>query len=161
MLPLSLWLKLVHVVIAFGFTAGLVGRTFAYRQAKQSSELRELSLAITLAERFDSLLVIPGGFGILLSGLLTMWSEQLPLLAPGYLWLSISLGIVLLNFALVPLVFLPRRKRFRAAFAEARQRAALSPELGAALADPTLRLARTFESIGLFIVVALMVLKPF
>ncbi len=159
-MPLFLWLKLLHVLASFAFVAGLIGRGFALRQTKHSEKLDAVTAALAIAERLDQLLVIPGSFVLLLSGLLTMWSEQLPLFARGYYWLSISLGIVLLNFALVPTVFLPKRKRLRAALARARAQDALTPELAAALDDPLLALVRRLESVGLVVVVVLMVVKP-
>ncbi len=154
------WLKLLHVLAAFAFVAGLVGRGFALAYARRCERFAALQAALAIAERADQFLVIPGSFVVLLSGLATAWSEGLPLFARGYYWLSISLGVVLLNFAFVPAVFLPRRKRTRAALARAEPRAEITPDLHEALRDPVLLLTRRVESILLLLVLVLMVLKP-
>ena len=61
----------------------------------------------------------------------------------------------------MPTVFLPRGKRFAAALEAAEAEGRVTPELGAAFADPTVRLARLLEMGGLAVVIMLMVVKPF
>jgi hypothetical protein len=49
---------------------------------------------------------------------------------------------------------------FEAALSDARARGVVTSELRAAFADPAVRSARTFEVVGVAVIVALMVLKP-
>ena len=72
-----------------------------------------------------------------------------------------SLVLYLSIMPLVPLVFLPRGRVFEAALADARQRGTVTPDLSAALRDPQVAFARTYEAAIVGVVVALMVLKPF
>lgn len=63
--------------------------------------------------------------------------------------------------ALVPTVFLPRGRAFERALEEARAAGSVTPALRDAFRDPQVRAARGFEMIGIAVIVALMVLKPF
>jgi hypothetical protein len=66
-----------------------------------------------------------------------------------------------LLFPLVPLVFIPRGKRFEAALQDAVAREEITPELREQMADPMVRAAHLAEMIGVVLIVVLMVFKPF
>jgi hypothetical protein len=72
-----------------------------------------------------------------------------------------SLILLLSPLPFVPLVFLPRGKRFAAEMATARAQGVMTPGLRAAFADPMVALARRWEFISVGLIVVLMVLKPF
>jgi hypothetical protein len=153
-------LKLVHVAIAFGFIAGLVGRWILLGSAARATEVESAYQLSQAAAPFEKL-VIRGGNLILPTGLLTA-------LAQGYPWLGLTTGCMLLSVVLllsviplVPLVFLPRGRVFEGAMADARQRGMVTPELLAAFADSRVAFAHRYEVVAVGIVVALMVLKPF
>jgi hypothetical protein len=61
----------------------------------------------------------------------------------------------------VPLVFLPRGRRFEAALEESRQRGAPSDTLRAAFDDRAVAAARAYEAVVVVVVIVLMVTKPF
>jgi len=61
----------------------------------------------------------------------------------------------------VPLVFLPRGKKFKLALDAALASGQMTPELHAHLSDPTVRILHGFELVSLAVVVYLMVFKPF
>ena len=61
----------------------------------------------------------------------------------------------------MPTIFIPRGRRFEAALAEAQRTGTITAELRSAFADPAVRLARNGEVLGIGVIVALMVLKPF
>ena len=158
---LASWLRLLHVLVAFGFVGGTIARNVALKQAARSSQISSVSTLVGLAGRFESLMVIPGSLGILVSGLLAMWAQHRPLFAHGEYWLVTSLGVYVGLFALVPLVFIPRGKIFGAALASAQRDGAVTAELTAAFRDPTVWAARNIEALAVAFVIALMVLKPF
>jgi uncharacterized membrane protein len=155
------WVVLLHVVAAFLFVGGLIGRNLTLMMARTSRDIGMVAQLLTLAGRFESWLVIPGSFLVLLLGLLAAFSEHLSFVADGNRWLLVSLVIFLATAVLVPTVFLPRGKRFDAAMTDATARGEVTPELSAAFRDPVVAFARNAEAIGLVVIIGLMVLKPF
>ena len=113
------------------------------------------------AGRFERLLVQPGSFAVIVLGLITMVAQGRSLVGEGNWWLLTSLLLFVAVGALVPLVFLPRGKRFEVAMEEAATRDEVTPALRAAFADPAVAVARVAEMVGIAVVIALMVLKPF
>jgi hypothetical protein len=152
--------KLVHVLVAFGFISGLLGRWILLGSAARAGEVEtayQLSQAAAPFER----LVIMGGNLVLPAGLLTAWAQGYPWLGLTTGWMLVSVIILLTVIPLVPLVFLPRGKVFESAMSAARTRGVVTPELRAAFADPTVAFAHRYELMAIGIVIALMVLKPF
>ena len=102
---------------------------------------------------------------VVLFGLTTAWLQGYPIL--GFLvggatnWVLVSLLISLALTALVPIIFLPRGRIFEAAMADATGKGQVTPELRIAFADRQVAFARTTEAIGLVVLIALMVTKPF
>ena len=158
-------LKFLHVLVAFWMTAGLIGRSVAQLRAERTTEIRSLQLLVELIGRFDRLMVIPGSQAVFLLGLLTAWVQGLPIL--GFLqgarsnWLFVSLLLFVGIFALVPTVFIPRGKRFGAAFDEAVATGSVTVRVSAALRDPVVRAAHIYELVAILVIIWLMVAKPF
>jgi hypothetical protein len=152
--------KLVHVVAAFGFVTGLLGRGLLLHRAGQADEVEIAYQFAQAAGPFEKMVI--GSANLLLpAGLLTAWAQ-------GYPWLGLTTGWMLLSAVLllsvIPLgllIFLPRGRVFDAAMADARLDGAVTPELRAAFADPQVARAHRYELVMVAIVVALMVLKPF
>src|SRR5207244_316174 len=111
--------KLAHALVGVWFVCGLVGRWATLAQAERADDVRVLRGLLRLSAVFEERMVIPGSAAVLVLGLLTAWMQGQPLL--GFLqgaptsWLLASLVLYLSTMALVPLVFLPRGKRFAAA----------------------------------------------
>jgi hypothetical protein len=152
--------KLVHVLVAFGFITGLLGRWILLGNAAKAEEVETAYKLSQAASPFEKL-VIQGGNLVLPAGLLTAWAQ-------GYEWLGLTTGwmlasvVILLSvLPLVPLVFLPRGRVFEAAMSAARAAGTVTPELRAAFRDPAVAFAHRYELGAVTLVVALMVLKPF
>jgi hypothetical protein len=157
--------RLLHILISFWFIAGLIGRNLTFRQAGQAADIGVTSALLRASERFERLMVRPGGSAVLVLGLLTAWLQGQPVL--GFLqgattnWLLASL---MLSFSVVPLVILVLmpRSRLRAQVLQAAlAQGAISPELRAALADRAVIASRNAELLIVAAIVALMALKPF
>jgi hypothetical protein len=73
----------------------------------------------------------------------------------------VSLVVFLSSLPLIPLVFLPRGKRFERALAAARAQGTVTPELTAAFHDRVVYLAHVYELATVFVVLVLMVTRPF
>ena len=153
-------LKLLHVVSAFLFVAGLLGRAITLGQARRSDDLREISTLLPVATRFERI-VIPGSAIVFVLGILTMLAQERPLFADGGWWLLVSILLYLTIGLLVPMIFLPKGKVFEAALEDARARGTITQELRAAFADPLVAFARIYEIGAVGVILALMVLKPF
>jgi uncharacterized membrane protein len=155
------WVVLGHVGIALWFVAGLLGRNLTLVSARSRERVEPVAELVALAGWFERLLVIPGSFGVLALGLLAAWAQDRPLAGPGNGWLLASLLLYVPLFALVPLVFVPRRRVFDRALDDARQRGALTPALASALRDPVVAAARVLELLVVAAILTLMVVKPF
>jgi hypothetical protein len=153
-------LKLIHIAIAFAFIAGLIGRWVLLRRAAGADDPDTAHELAEAAAPFEWL-VIRGGPAILVAGLLTAWAQGYPWLGLTTGWMLASVIILLTPLPFVPLVFIPRGKRFETEMAAARKEGVMTPGLRAAFADPMVALARRWEFVSVSIVVAFMVLKPF
>jgi uncharacterized membrane protein len=151
--------KLLHVLVAFWFVAGLVGRSVTIAQVRRETDLGRVESLMAVTDRFEKWMVRPGSGAVLLLGLATMVAQDRSLLDDGWLLVSLILYVVL--FALVPTVFLPRGKRYEAALEAARPGGAVTPALAEALRDPVVVLARRLELAVVVVIIVLMVTKPF
>jgi hypothetical protein len=158
---LASWLKFIHIIVAFGFVTGLVGRNIVIRRATRSSDISVVTELLGVAGVFDKVLVIPGSFLVLAFGLFTMWAQHLPFFEHGFYWLVVSLIAYVSTIVLVPTVFIPRGKLFEKALTEAQQRGTVTPELTTAFNDRAVAAARAAEGLVVAFVISMMVLKPF
>jgi hypothetical protein len=158
-------MKLLHVLVAFWMTAGLLGRGVAQVRAERTTDIRSVQVLLELIGRFDRFMVIPGSSAVFVLGLLTAWAQGLPIL--GFLqgartnWLLVSLVLWIGVFVLVPTVFLPRGKLFGGALDEAVTAGRVTERLAAAFRDPVVRFAHVYELVALSVIIVLMVAKPF
>jgi hypothetical protein len=152
--------KLVHVGVAIGFIAGLIGRWVLLHAAARAAEVESAYQLSQAAAPFERL-VIMGANLVLPAGLLTAWAQGYPWLGLTTGWMLASLVLMLSVIPWIPLVFLPRGRVFEAAMASARAAGVVTDELRAAFADPVVAFAHWYEMVAVGIVVALMVLKPF
>jgi predicted integral membrane protein DUF2269 len=154
-------LRFLHVVSAIGLVTGLVARDMILGQARRSDDIGRVKTLLETAGPFERFLVIPGSFAVLAFGLLTWWAEHLPLWGEGVRWLPVALLVFASSIPLVPLVFLPRGVVFEAALSAAVDAGRVTPELTQALRDPVVAAARWYEVAVIFVVLLLMVTKPF
>ncbi len=148
-MTLATLFKLLHVLIAFGFVGGQIGRALAFRQAGQATDIQSAYALLQLSDQFERRLVIPGSMAVLLVGLLTAWVAGWPLLGvfqgATANWLLVSWVLFLSPMPLIPLYLIPRR-RLRAQVAEqALAQGQVTPELTAALNDRGVMQARLLE----------------
>jgi hypothetical protein len=152
------WIVLLHVLVAFGFVAGLVGRDISIAQARRSNDLASITALLAVANRFDSIVKV-GSIAVLVFGVIAMVVGDLSLADNG--WLIASLALFVAIGLLVPTVFMPRGRVFERALADARRQGAVTPELSAAFHDRAVAIARNAELVIVVVIIGLMVLKPF
>jgi uncharacterized membrane protein len=151
------WVVFLHVLVAFAFVAGLIGRDITIAQARRSRELASITELLSVANRFDSD-VKAGSVAVLALGIIAMIVGDLSPSDNG--WLVASLALYVALGLLVPIVFLPRGRLFDAALADAEQRGEVTPELTQAFRDPAVAFARNAELVVVAVIIGLMVLKP-
>ena len=154
-------MQLLHVIAAFAFVAGLVGRDLILGAARRADDLPKIRTLLHASEPFERHLVRTGSMLVLVFGILAWWAEELPLWGTGTRWVTISLIAFATMIPLVPLVFLPRGKVFDAALADAEAAGEVTPALTAAFHDPAVAAARWYELGVVAAIIVLMVTKPF
>lgn len=164
-MPIPLLLELLHIFAVFWFLAGLAGRGVALAQARRATAIPELDAILRVADVFELYMVRRGSLLVLAAGVVTALAKKWPLLGPLHggppYWLFVSLLIFVTPFLLVPTVYIPRGKRFRATLDHARAEGSVTPALTAALNDRTVALGHAWEWTAVVIITTLMVLKPF
>lgn len=163
---LYLIMKLLHVLTAFWFISGVIGRDFAFWRAGQATNVQAVHALLQISDFFERYAVIPVSTAVFLFGLIITLLQRWPLF--GFLqgssinWLLISFLLFLgISLAIGPLKLVPRRKQRTQALQEAMTQGTITPELTAALNDKVVTRFRTVELIILVIIIILMVTKPF
>ena len=162
---LILVVRFLHVASAMWFIGGILARQIVRAYAKRTEDVRRFAVMSEAAGRIESTMVIPGNLAVILFGVILGVQIGAPIL--GFLqgaernWLLVSNIILLIGFLNVPLIFLPRGKRFRIALEDALARGQMTIELRAHLNDPLVRLAHGYELVSMVVIVYLMVVKPF
>jgi hypothetical protein len=160
-------LRLIHALVGILLVVSLGGRWVALTQAEHAAGAADLSgvAALLRAATVFERIVIPTSAAVLVLGLLTAWSLGYPLL--GSLqggrdnWLPVSLLLYLSTLPLVPMIFLPKGRRFSAALDEAMTLGRVTPALVATFGDPVVRAAHLYELGVLVVVLVLMLSCPF
>jgi hypothetical protein len=162
---MPLFMKFLHVITAFWFIAGLIGRTLTMWQATKVDDVRMVKLLVGLGGYFERWMVRPGSLAVLGFGLATAWLQNWPLLGtPAGLhvnWIWVSLALSLSMIPVIALVFIPRGKIFEAALSGALEQNQVTPELKASFRDRPVKLAHRYELIITVVIILLMVIKPF
>ena len=163
---LYVMMKLLHVLAAFWFTAGIIGRNLAFWQAGRASNVHAVHALLQLSEFFERYAVIPVGGAVVLFGLIVTWLQKWPLF--GFLqgsssnWLLVSFILFVGGSAVIaPLRLVTRRKERTRALEEAQAQGTITLRLMAALHDKVVIRFRVVEMIVLVVIIILMVTKPF
>jgi uncharacterized membrane protein len=157
--------KLLHILAVIMMVGGIFARQIVRGIAKKSDDVKVVASLTQVARRLDRAMVIPGGNLVLLFGIILAVMLKWPIF--GFLqgatqnWLLVSNTLLILAMVLVITVFLPYNKKLdsiiQATLAEGR----VSTELSAALNDKTNQIGHLIEEVGVIVIAALMVLKPF
>jgi hypothetical protein len=157
--------KLLHVLVGIWFISGLLGRWIVLARAAEASDVETAFALSEAAGVFERVMVIPGSMVVLALGVLTAWMQGQPVL--GFLqgastnWLFASLVLFLSSIPLIPLVFVPRGRRFAQALDAARGQRVVTADLTAAFRDPVVFIAHVYELLVMLVILVLMVTKPF
>jgi hypothetical protein len=157
-------LKVLHALSGALLLGGLVARWVSLGAASRAGEMRDMRTLLGVTSRFERL-VIAMFFLVGILGVGTAIVQGRPFLGPlqGHHvdWLFVSFVLYLATIPLVPLIFVPRGKVFGAALERAGESGPVPDDLRAAFRDRAVLAAHLFELVGVFVVFALMVGKPF
>lgn len=163
---LYVFMKLLHVLAAFWFLSGLVGRDFAFWRAGKATSVQAVQALLQISDFFERYAVIPVSMAVFLFGLIVTFMQKWPLF--GFLqgspinWLLLSFILFLgISLAIGPLRLVPRRKQRSKALEEALVQKTITPELTATLNDPVVLRFRMIELGIVILIIILMVTKPF
>jgi len=156
--------KLVHALVGVLFVAGLVGRWITLGQAARARTVSDVRAMLTVSARFERIVIV-SSILVMVMGIVTAIAQGRPFLGPlqgaPVDWLFVSLILFLSVLPLVPLVFLPRGKVFEAALDDAGAQGEVTERLTRAFRDPVVFVAHVYELAVTFIVLVLMLAKPF
>jgi uncharacterized membrane protein len=161
---LYVWLKYLHELAAFWFIGGILGRQLVREAARRSDDVHRFAVLSGVAANFEQWMVIPGNLAVVVFGVLVAWRGGWPIF--GFLqgasanWLLLTNALLLAGFLLVPLVYLPRGKRFARLLQEALYAGQRTTALNSALDDPVIKWAHRAEYAALLVILFLMVFKP-
>ena len=143
--------------------SGLLGRAVALSSARRAPDMRILKAIADVSGRLENLMIAPGLFAVLATGIATAVAGGLSLFGPfdgGPLWIFIPVAIMVLAVATTPMT-LGRDRRWGEALEDAAARGVVTDRLRPFL-DPRAMVRRYGPDIGLVaLIVVLMVLKPF
>jgi uncharacterized membrane protein len=157
--------KFLHILAVIMMVGGMFARQVVRGIAKKSNDVKVIASLTQVAVRLDRTMVIPGGNLVLVFGIILAVMLKWPIF--GFLqgatqnWLLVSNILLILAMVLVGTVFIPYNKRLDSIIQAALADGQINSELTAALNDKTNRVAHLAEEVGVIVIAALMVLKPF
>lgn len=158
-------IKFLHIVTTIMFVGGIFGRQLVRAYAKKVDDIQIFVALSQAAGRIETFMIIPGNIAVILLGVILALMAGYPIF--GFLqgasqnWLLVSNILLVLGVVIVPTIFVPRGKKFDLILQGALAEGRMTPELRAELDDKVLKLAHLYEEVGVVIIVALMVFKPF
>ena len=156
-------MKLLHVLSAFWVVTGMLARPVVLAAARRAPDMRILKAIADVSGRLEDLMVAPGLLAVLVTGVATALIGGIPLFGPfagGPSWVFLSLLIMLLVVALTP-VTLMRDRRWGQALEEAAREGAVTARLRTFLTRDAMIRRYAPDVVVMFVIVTLMVTKPF
>jgi uncharacterized membrane protein len=156
-------LKLLHVLSAMWLMSGLLGRAVALSSARRAPEMRVLKAIADVSGRLENIMIAPGLFATIATGIAAAIVGGISLFGPfggGPLWVFVPVVLMLIAIVTTPLTF-GRDRRWGEALEDAATRGMVTDRLRPFL-DARAMLRRYAPDITFaFVIVILMVLKPF
>jgi len=162
---LAAHLVLVHVLAVFWLVAGIVGRFVALSTAGRATDLASLRTLVGLGGLFERAFVQSATLVVFLTGLLAAWLRGWPILGAlqgaSVNWVLAAIIVYLTIIPVIVFVMVPKGRALQTALAEAGAQGQVTPALKAAMADPVVGVARTYEFLMVVVLAWLMIAHPF
>ncbi len=158
-------IRFLHITSAIVFIGGIFARQLVRSMANKTDDIRIFAALSQAAGQIENFMVIPGNLAVILFGIPLALMTGAPIF--GFLqgasrnWLLVSNILLIFGLLMVPLVFVPRGKKFDRVLKEALVEERITPELRAELNDKVIRFLHIAEIVLLVFIVVLMVFKPF
>lgn len=156
-------LRLLHIASAIWLVGGALARAVALYSARRAPEMRVLKAIADVSGRLENLMIAPGIFAVLGTGIATAIAGGISLFGPfggGPLWVFIPVVIMLVAVVTTPIT-LGHDRAWGQALEEAALQGIVTDRLRGFL-DGNAMLRRYAPDIAfLALIVFLMVLKPF
>jgi hypothetical protein len=156
-------LRLLHVLSAMWLVSGLLGRAVALSAARRAPDMRILKAIADVSGRLENLMIAPGIFAVVATGIAAALAGGISLLGPfggGPLWVFIPLVLFVLAIVTGPIT-LRHDREWGMALEDAARQGTVTDRLRTFL-DRRAMLRRYAPDIAFVgIIVVLMVLKPF
>ncbi|MEP6693168.1 MAG: DUF2269 family protein [Chloroflexota bacterium] len=156
-------LKLLHVLSAMWLVSGLLGRGIALSSARRATDMRVLKAIADVSGRLENLMIAPGIFATLATGIVTAIVGGISLFGPidgGPLWVFIPMVVMLLVIGATP-VMLAHDRRWGEALEDAAKRGQVTDRLRLFLDGQAMMRRYAPDITVVALIVVLMVLKPF
>ena len=156
-------LQLLHVLSAMWLVGGLLGRAVALSSARRAPEMRIIKAIADVSGRLENLMIAPGIFAVLVTGIATAVAGGISLLGPidgGPWWVVVPLLILVFAVVTTPLT-LSHDRRWGQALEDAAQRGVVTDTLRVYLDGRAMFRHYAPDIAAVVLIVALMVLKPF
>ena len=155
--------KLLHVLSAFWVVTGMLARPVILAAARRAPDVRILKAIADVSGRIEDLMIAPGIFVVLVTGVATALIGGIPLFGPfvgGPIWIFVALVIMLAVVAFTP-VTLMRDRRWGQALEEAAREGVITARLRAFLQRDSMIRRYAPDIVVMLVVITLMVTKPF
>lgn len=158
-------LRYLHIASVVIFAGGILARQLVRAAAERAPDVRNFAVLSEAAGRIENLMVIPGNLAVILFGAILALFTGTPIF--GFLqggarnWLLASNILLLLGLLAVPLIFIPRGRRFDLVLQDALAQGQWTPQLRAVVQDKVVRATHAAEIAMIAIIAYLMVFKPF
>ena len=156
-------LKLLHVLSAMWLVSGLLGRAVALSAARRAPDMRILKAIADVSGRLENLMVAPGIFAVLVTGIVTAIVGGVSLFGPfgeGPLWVFIPVVLMLVAIVTGPIT-LRHDREWGQALEDAARQGAVTDRLRGFLDGRAMLRRYTPDISFVAFIVVLMVLKPF
>jgi len=158
-------LKWVHVNLVIIFAIGIAEYITYFYQAAKETEPRVIHEMVEAGDKIHNYLLKIGGSLLFISGVVTAWRHGVPML--GFIqggnvnWLLVSIVLFLTYLPIMFFVFVPRHKVFHKELDKAIEKGEVTEGLKKAFRSSGIKFGHIYESIYVFVIVFLMVVKPF
>lgn len=158
-------LKWIHINLVIVFSIGIAGYITYFYQAARETDPKVIHDMVETGDKIHNYLLKLGGSLLFISGVVTAWRHGVPML--GFIqggdvnWLLVSIVLFLTYFPMMFFVFVPRHKIFHRELDAAIQKGAVTEGLKKAFMSRGIKFGHIYESIYVFAILFLMVVKPF
>ena len=157
--------KFLHITAVVTTVGGVFARELIRYHAMRAEDVQTFASFVRAAGKIDTAMIGRGMFAVLIFGIVLALIGGFPIF--GFLqgasqnWLLAANILLLGIIVMVPMLLVPRGRKFEPILQAALAEGQITPELRIAMNVKVVRLAHLYEGFSLLVIMALMVTKPF